>query len=65
MAHINMGILQTGFCDLGTSPPQGRIPLTCISGSRNYWGYITPIMENQMEKNMENEMETGVTWRIS
>ena len=23
-----------------------------------YWGYITTIMENQMEKKMENEMET-------
>ena len=23
--------------------------------------YITPIMENQMEKNVENDMETGVT----
>ena len=22
------------------------------------WGYYTPIMENQMEKNMNNEMET-------
>ena len=22
---------------------------------------ITPIMENQMEKNMEHEMETGIT----
>ena len=29
-----------------------------------HWGfiyiYITPIMENQMEKKMENEMEAGV-----
>ena len=33
-----------------------------------YWGYIgimekkmeTTVMENQMEKNMENEMETGI-----
>ena len=24
-----------------------------------YWGYIG-IMENQMEKKMENEMETGI-----
>ena len=31
-----------------------------------YEGYrdITPIMENQMEKKMENEMETGKIWRI-
>ena len=25
-----------------------------------YRGSITPIMENQMEKKMENEMETGI-----
>ena len=25
-----------------------------------YLGYYPPIMENQMEKNMENEMETGI-----
>ena len=25
-----------------------------------YWGYTTPIMENQIEKKMENEMETGI-----
>ena len=25
-----------------------------------FWGSITPIMENQMEKKMENEMETGI-----
>ena len=25
---------------------------------------ITPIMENQMEKNMENEMESGVLGHI-
>ena len=25
-----------------------------------YWGYYIPIMENQMEKKMENEMETGI-----
>ena len=25
-------------------------------------GYSPPIMENQMEKKMENEMETGVIW---
>ena len=27
-----------------------------------YWGYITPIMENQMKKKMETEMETGVLY---
>ena len=30
-----------------------------------YWGYITPIMENQMEKKMENEMEAGVICFLS
>ena len=25
-----------------------------------YWGYYIPIMQNQMEKKMENEMETGI-----
>ena len=25
-----------------------------------YWGYYIPIMVNQMEKKMENEMETGI-----
>ena len=37
-----------------------------------YWGYIgimkkkmeTTTMENQMEKNMENEMETGIIIRV-
>ena len=39
------------------------------------WGYryllskyckdITPILENQMEKKIENEMETGVIWVVS
>ena len=26
-----------------------------------YWGYIGVILENQMEKVMENEMETGIS----
>ena len=30
---------------------------------QNY-GYHSPIMENQMEKKMENEMETGNIWGI-
>ena len=30
-----------------------------------YWGYIIPIMENQMEKNMENEMETGIIFQVA
>ena len=34
----------------------------CMTGSLGfrgpYWGYITPMVENQMEKKMENEMET-------
>ena len=25
-----------------------------------YWAYYIPIMENQMEKKMENERETGI-----
>ena len=36
-----------------------------MRGNRGIWSFIwgyydTPIMENQMEKNMENEMETGI-----
>ena len=29
-------------------------------GSPKLWGYVTPIVGNQMEKKMENEMETVI-----
>ena len=40
-----------------------------IEGSERFYTIgiysdITPIMENQMEKKMENAMETGNIWRI-
>ena len=31
-----------------------------LGASMLYIGILPPIMENQMEKNMENEMETGL-----
>ena len=30
------------------------------SGNYGIWGHYPPIMENQMEKKMENEMESGI-----
>ena len=33
---------------------------TVIWGLRLYIGTLSPILENQMEKTMEHEMETGV-----
>ena len=29
-------------------------------GTFKYLGYIAPMMQNQMEKKVENEMETGI-----
>ena len=36
------------------------IPCSQSYTSRLYRGYIGVIMENQMEKKMEHEMETGI-----
>ena len=41
--------------------------LTLLSkwGYMGLEGYYPPMMENQMEKNMENEMETGTIRRVA
>ena len=39
--------------------PLAQLQIQAFESKGLYWGYTgTPIMENQMEKKLENEMET-------
>ena len=55
-----MGLIGSRDKQLGIYWDNGKENGNYYSILELYWGYIGVIMENHMEKKMENEMETGI-----